>query len=395
MTPRRTAVAILGAGPAGLLLAHLLDEAGIANVVLEKHTREHVESRLRAGVLEHGTVSLVRRLGVADRLDREGAVQTGVELRFDGDCRRIPLADLTGRPMTVYGQRELVRDLIAARLARGGEIVFEAADAEPVAVATSEPRVRYRVDGSTHELACEVVAGCDGSHGASVRAVPPGELAVHERHHPFAWLGVLARVAPSYCEVVYASSPDGFALGSSRSREVSRLYVQCRPGDRLEDWPDDRVWGELHARLAAPGFRLTEGPVLQKDLTRMRSRVVEPMQWGRLFLAGDAAHVVPPTGAKGLNLAAADAAALAEALRGWFARGDRRGLDAYSETSLRRAWRVQQFAWELTTMLHVPDAGADAAARRFERRLQRARFDRVTATPHGMRAFAEAYVECA
>lgn len=394
MTPRRTAVAILGAGPAGLILAHLLDEAGVDNVVLEKHTREHVESRLRAGVLEHGTVTLLRRLGLADRLDREGKVLPGVELRFDGECRRIPLADLTGRPMTVYGQRELVRDLIAARLERGGDIVFEAGDAEPVEVRTREPRVVYQAGASRRELACTVVAGCDGSHGSSARAVERGELTVHERQHPFAWLGLLAHVPPSYAEVVYASSPAGFALGSSRSPQVSRLYLQCSPGEQLEDWPDERAWAELHRRLAAPGFRLEEGPVLEKDLTRMRSRVVEPVRSGRLFLAGDAAHVVPPTGAKGLNLAAADAADLADALVGWFVRGDRHGLDTYSQRCLRRTWRVQQFTWEFTTMLHVADASADPAEDLFERRLQRARFDRVTADPLGMRAFAEEYAGC-
>lgn len=386
---RRTQVAIIGAGPAGLLLGHLLQQLGVDSVVLEKRSRAHVESRLRAGVLEQATVDLLRSLGVSRGVDRCGLVQRGIEIRFDGESRRVPLAELTGRPMTVYGQRELVCELIASSLDRGRELVFEAEDVTLHGLLDPRPRVRYRTGSTEVELECDVVAGCDGFRGVSRRSVPSRIARVRERDFGLAWLGILAQVAPSYPEAVYASTERGFALGSSRSPQVSRLYVECAPTDTVADWPDARVWDELALRLATEGFSLQEGPTLEKDITRVRAFVTEPMRYGRLLLAGDAAHVFPPTGAKGLNTAAGDVAVLAEALERWYA-GDSDALDGYSERCLRRAWRVQEFAAAMTRMLHtgVPELRCGGE---FERRLQRASFERVT-TGAGAQAFAEDYV---
>lgn len=381
---------VIGAGPAGLILAHLLGQAGVDALVLEKHSRPYVEGRLRAGVLEQTTVELLGRIGVRDGIDAYGLVQRGVELRFDGESRRVPLAELTGRPMTVYGQRELVRELIASWLARGGELVFDAAEVALDAVTSTRPAVRYRQGGRLVEVESDLVAGCDGFHGASRRAVPTGALRVFERDFGLAWLGILAEVAPSYSEAVYASSPRGFALGSSRSPQVSRLYLECAPTDTLSQWPDARVWEELALRLATDGFTLAEGPVLEKDLSRLRAFVAEPMRYGRLLLAGDAAHVFPPTGAKGLNAAAGDAALLAECVERWYG-GDEQALDGYSARCLRRAWRVQAFAASMTSMLHL-GANAGAGGRGdFDRRLQRSSYERIT-TGSGVQAFAEDYV---
>jgi p-hydroxybenzoate 3-monooxygenase len=385
----RTQVGIVGAGPAGLLLGHLLDRAGIDNVILEKRSREHVEGRLRAGVLEQSTVELLRDLGVADRLDREAATRTGIELRFDGDSRRMPLADLTGRSMTVYGQRKIVQDLIAARLERGTSLVFSAAD---VAVCDIDrrPTVTYSLDGRCIELRCDVVAGCDGFHGVCRTCIPAGAIHAHERDFGSTWLGLLAETPPAYAEVVYATSPGGFALGSWRTPEVSRLYVECPPADTVDDWPDERVWDELACRLATEGFALRPGPTIEKDVTSVRAFVAEPMRVGQLFLVGDAAHIFPPMGAKGLNVAAADAATLAEALERCYA-GDARALDGYSTRCLRRAWRVQQFSAQMMAMLHLPRGRCPADAG-YDRRLQRSWFDWVTTQEAGMRDFAENYV---
>ena len=387
---RRTQVAIVGAGPAGLLLAHLLESLGIDSVVLEKRSRAHVESRLRAGVLEQGTVDLLRAVGVSDGVDRRGLVQQGIELRFDGESRRVPLAELTGRPMTVYGQRELVCELIASWLGRNRELVFEAEDVTLCGLLDGRPSLHYRHGGEEVQLDCDVVAGCDGFHGVSARTVPGDVRRVFERDFGLAWLGILAQVAPSYPEAVYASTERGFALGSSRSPQVSRLYVECAPTDTVDDWPDARVWDELALRLATEGFELAEGPVLEKDISRVRAHVSEPMRYGRLLLAGDAAHVFPPTGAKGLNAAASDVAVLAECLERWYA-GDSGALEGYSQRCLRRAWRVQEFAADLTAALHVGTPGSAWSTSGFDRRLQRAAFERVT-TGAGARAFAEEYV---
>jgi p-hydroxybenzoate 3-monooxygenase len=358
----RTQVGIVGAGPAGLLLSHLLAMAGIDSVVLEARSREYVQQRVRAGVLEHPTVELLREVGLADRLDREGMPHEGISLRFEGVDHRIDFTDLVGRGITVYGQQEVVKDLIARRLADGGDLRFEVSDVTLDGIADAPVIGFTDADGQHQELHCDVVAGCDGFHGISRGAFAPE---VFDREYPYAWLGILAKAAPTQHELAYASHANGFALYSMRSPEVTRLYLQVPPDTDLADWPDNRIWDELGTRLAADGFILNEGPVLEKGVTGMRSFVAEPMRHGRLFLAGDAAHIVPPTGAKGMNLAIADVRVLAEALTAYFARGDEAGLDAYSDTCLRRVWRAEHFSWWMTSMLHnAPDGDP------FTRRLQ-------------------------
>jgi p-hydroxybenzoate 3-monooxygenase len=385
-----TQVGIVGAGPAGLLLAHLLHLQGIESVVLEARSREYVEARVRAGVLEQTTVDLLDEAGVAERLHREGLVHRGLELRFDGRGHRIDFAELTsGRAITVYGQQEVVKDLIAARLAYGGELRFEVSDVALHDLESERPRVRFSHEGAEHELRCDVVAGCDGFHGISRPTVPEGVLRVYEREYPFAWLGILAEVAPSSEELIYCHHDRGFALHSMRSPTVTRLYLQCAPDADIEDWPDERIWEELQTRFAtADGdFELGQGPLVEKGITPMRSFVVEPLRHGRLFLAGDAAHIVPPTGAKGLNLAAADVRVLSEALGAWYASGDESGLDAYSDTCLRRVWRVQHFSWWMTSMLHrFP--GDDP----FEPQLQRSQLHYVVSSRAAATTLAENYV---
>jgi p-hydroxybenzoate 3-monooxygenase len=385
-----TQVGIVGAGPAGLLLAHLLHLQGIESVVLEARSREYVEARVRAGVLEQTTVDLLDEAGVAERLHREGLVHRGLELRFDGRGHRIDFAELTsGRAITVYGQQEVVKDLIAARLAYGGELRFEVSDVALHDLESERPRVRFSHEGAEHELRCDVVAGCDGFHGISRPTVPEGVLRVYEREYPFAWLGILAEVAPSSEELIYCHHDRGFALHSMRSPTLTRLYLQCAPDADIEDWPDERIWEELQTRFAtADGdFELGQGPLVEKGITPMRSFVVEPLRHGRLFLAGDAAHIVPPTGAKGLNLAAADVRVLSEALGAWYASGDESGLDAYSDTCLRRVWRVQHFSWWMTSMLHrFP--GDDP----FEPQLQRSQLHYVVSSRAAATTLAENYV---
>jgi p-hydroxybenzoate 3-monooxygenase len=384
-----TQVGIVGAGPAGLLLAHLLARQGIESVVLEARDREYVEARVRAGVLEQTTVDLLDEAGVADRLHREGLVHEGLELRFDGRGHRIDLSDLTGgRAITVYGQQEVVKDLIAARLEAGGELLFDVGDVTLHDVESERPCLRFSHEGSEHELRCDVIAGCDGFHGVCREAVPEGTLSVYEREYPFAWLGILAEVAPSSEELIYCHHERGFALHSMRSPQLTRLYLQCAPDEELDAWPDERIWSELQSRLATDdGWTLEEGPLVEKGITPMRSFVVAPLRYGRLFLAGDAAHIVPPTGAKGLNLAAADVRVLSEALDDWYARGDSTGLDAYSDTCLRRVWRVQHFSWWMTSMLHrFP--GNDP----FEAQLQRSQLRYVCSSRAAATTLAENYV---
>jgi p-hydroxybenzoate 3-monooxygenase len=385
----RTQVAIVGAGPAGLLLARLLACQGVDSVVLERRSREHVERRLRAGVLEQGTADLLRAAGVGERLDRKGLVHHGLYLQFDGERHRIPLSELTeGRAITVYGQHEVVKDLIAARLAGDGDLYFDVDDVRPLDVDGEAPCVRYRLDGDERELRCDFVAGCDGFHGPCRGVIPQSHIAAFERTYPFAWLGVLAETPPSLDELIYAHHERGFALHSMRSPTLTRLYVQCAPDDPLEAWPDARVWDELHARLETrDGWSLHEGPIVEKGITTMRSFVVEPMRYGRLFLAGDAAHVVPPTGAKGMNLAAADVRVLAEALVAWYKSGRADLLDAYSATCLRRVWRAEHFSWWMTSMLHrFP--GDDA----FQKRLQRSQLRYVCTSTAAATSLAENYV---
>src|SRR4051812_16778343 len=379
----RTQVGIVGAGPAGLVLAHLLRREAIDCVLLEDRSREHVEQRVRAGVLEQGTVDTLIDLGVGERLQREGLVHHGVELRFGGVGHRISLSELTGgRTITLYGQQKVVEDLIDAWFDGGGELRFEVDD---VRVDPQRARVEFTHDGERHDLDCDVVAGCDGFHGVCRPTIPDGVLTVYERVYPFAWLGILAEVAPSSDELIYCHHERGFALHSMRSPQLTRLYLQVEPDDDIDEWADERIWEELQTRFATAegGWVLDQGPIVEKGITPMRSFVVEPMQHGRLFLAGDAAHIVPPTGAKGLNLAVHDVKALASAL----AEGSESALAAYSETCLRRVWRVQHFSWWMTSMLHrAPNPST------FEERLQKAQLDYVTSSEAGARTLAENYV---
>ena len=386
--PLRTQVAIVGAGPAGLVLGQLLQHAGIDAVVLEDRGREYVEQRVRAGVLEQGTVDLLHELGVAERLDREGIVHHGLELRFRHEPHRVPLSDLTGgRTITIYGQQEVVKDLIAARLAAGLPLLFEVDDVTLHGIDSERPRLRFRHDGEEQELECDVIAGCDGFHGVCRPSIPDGVLSVYDHEYPFGWLGILAQVPPSTDELIYTNHERGFALHSLRSPELSRLYIQCDPRDDIAKWPDERIWKEMHTRFEADGWTLNEGPIIEKGITPLRSFVVEPMQHGRLFLAGDAAHIVPATGAKGLNLAVADVKVLAGALQRWYENEDDSLLRAYSDTCLKRVWRVQHFSWWMTSMLHRL-AGADG----FEAHLQLAQLDYVTSSEAAARTLAENYV---
>jgi p-hydroxybenzoate 3-monooxygenase len=385
----RTRVAIVGAGPAGLVLSHLLARQGIDSVVLEVRSREYVERRVRAGVLEQGSVDLLVGAGVGERLKREGLVHHGIELRFEGQAHRIPLSELTGgRAITVYGQQEVVKDLIRARLEAGGEIHFEAGAVSLHDLETPAPAVRYEQGGTTHELRCDFVAGCDGFHGVCRDAVPAGGLTVFQKEYPFAWLGILAAAPPATAEIIYAYHERGFALHSMRSPQISRLYLQCRPDETLEAWPDARIWQELQVRLGVGGgWSLTEGPILERGITTLRSFVVEPMQYGRLFLAGDAAHIVPPTGAKGMNLAISDVRVLAEALTRWYRTGEAEPLEAYSATCLRRVWRAEHFSWWMTSMLHRFD-GDDG----IEHRLQLSQLRYVCSSKAAATSLAENYV---
>ncbi len=383
----RTQVAIVGAGPAGLVLAHLLHLAGIASVIVESRSREYVEHRVRAGVLEQGTVDLLREIGVADRLDREGLVHDGIELQFEGERHRIDFPSLTGgRRITVYGQQEVVRDLIAARIASGRPLLFEVAEVGVHAIDSENPSIRFRHGGEEVELRCDFIAGCDGFHGVCRESIPRGVLKAFEREYPFAWLGILAATPPSNDELIYAYHDRGFALHSMRSPTLTRLYLQVRPDEELDEWPDDRIWEELELRLGLEGWTLNTGDVVEKGVTGMRSFVVEPMQYGRLFLAGDAAHIVPPTGAKGLNLAVADVRVLAELLAAWYA-GKSSALDSYSSEALRRVWRAEHFSWFMTSMLHRLEEGDD-----FDAKLQLAQLAYVCSSERAAGSLAENYV---
>jgi len=386
---RRTKVGIIGAGPAGLMLSHLLHREGIDSVVLESRTRAYVEQRVRAGVLEQGTVDLLDASGVGARMRREGLVHHGIEIRFGGTGRRIDFPSLTGgRSIVVYGQQEVVKDLIEARLADGGAILFEATDTMPHAFDTNEPTIRYKQDGNPHALACDFIVGCDGFHGVSRQAIPQGHLTVFERTYPFAWLGILAKAPPTHDELIYAYHDHGFALYSMRSPELTRLYLQVAPNEDRALWPDRRIWDELHARLeTGDGWTLREGPVLETLVAPMRSFVAEPMQCGRLFLAGDAAHIVPPTGAKGMNLAMADVHILARALADFYASGREDELRAYSQACLARVWRAEHFSWWMTSMLHrFPNDDA------FGHRLQLSQLEYVTSSIPAATSLAENYV---
>ena len=383
-----TRVAIVGAGPAGLLLGQLLTVAGIDNIVIERRSPEHVLARIRAGILECGTVDALARAGVDARLRREGLAHHGIELSFGGARHRIDFHALIGRDVTVYGQTEVTRDLMAARQASGMPTVYDADEVSLHDFDGQRPRVRYRKAGAMHEVACDFIAGCDGFHGVSRASVPATATQVFERVYPFGWLGVLSDTPPVADELIYASHPRGFALCSMRSKTRSRYYVQVPSTEQPEAWSDARFWDELRRRLDAPAAEaLVTGPSIEKSIAPLRSFVCEPMRFGRLFLAGDAAHIVPPTGAKGLNLAASDVVYLADGLAAHYRDGDPRGLDQYSETCLRRVWKAERFSWWMTSLLHrFPDADA------FAHRIQQAELDYLVGSEAACRSLAENYV---
>ena len=379
---------IVGAGPAGLLLSHLLHLEGVESVVIETQTRIHTQERVRAGVLEQGTVDLLCATGLGERLKRQGLVHHGIELRFNRRGHRIDFSKLTdGRAITVYAQAEVVKDLIEARLASGGQILFEVSDVRIDGYNSASPRIHFIHNGEQCDIACDYIAGCDGFHGVCRPSVPAGGLRFYEQTYPFGWLGILAAAPPACEELIYANHERGFALHSMRTPQVSRLYLQCRPDEDLSEWSDTRIWEELQRRFETEdGFQVNQGPILQKGVTAMRSFVTEPMQYGRLFLAGDAAHIVPPTGAKGLNLAVADVRILALALACRFRTGSEDLLNRYSETCLRRVWRAQHFSWWMTSMLHRLEQGDG-----FHHRRQLAELDQVTTMPAAAATLAANY----
>ena len=385
----RTQVAIVGAGPAGLLLSHLLHLQGVESVVIENRSRDYIEQRVRAGVLEQGTVDLLTASGVGERLRRECIVRDSIELRFGGRRHPLNLKELSGgRPYTIYAQQEIVEDLVEARLAAGGQILFEVEDVSVSDLDSASSRIHFSRNGEPVELACDFIAGCDGFHGVCRPSIPAGALSVFERVYPFGWLGILVEAATPEQETVYAWHERGFGFFNRRSPALTRHFLQVAADEDVANWPDERIWQELRVRLATDdGWQLTEGPVLSKNITEMRSFVVEPMRYGRLYLAGDAAHIVPPTGAKGLNLAVADVRVLAPALAAYFAAGRSELLDAYSATCLKRVWRVEHFSWWMTSMLHrFPEDDA------FQQRLQRSQLEYVISSRAAATTLAENYV---
>jgi p-hydroxybenzoate 3-monooxygenase len=381
-------VAIIGAGPAGLFLAHLLRRSGVDVLVLERHDRAYVEGRVRAGVLEPIAVDLMERLGLGERLRREGLSHAGVNIAHDGEIFRIDMKSLAGgQAITVYGQQEVMKDLYDGAEARQIQIVFEAEDVAPHEVAGEAPYVTWRAGGIEQRLDCDFVAGCDGFHGISRATIPAEALSCYERVYPFGWLGILAEAPPAADELIYCNHARGFALATMRSRTRSRYYLQCRLDERLEDWPDERFWDEVCLRMGGAAAGVVRAPSFEKSIAPLRSFVAEPMRHGRLFLAGDAAHIVPPTGAKGLNLAVADVAVLARGLAAFYHAGRRDLLDRYSEICLRRIWKVQRFSWWMTSMLHRFPGEND-----FDRRRQLAELDYVTGSRAAMTSLAENYV---
>ena len=384
----RTKVAIIGAGPAGLLLGQLLKTYGIDNVILERHTPDYVLGRIRAGLLEEGTVRLLGEVGAGSRAHAEGLVHDGIELAFDGARHRIDMKALTGKTVMIYGQTEVTLDLMNARKAAGLTSIYEAADVQPLDFDTDHPRVTYVKDGATHEIACDFIAGCDGFHGISRASVKADAIETFERIYPFGWLGILSETPPVSHELIYSNHARGFALCTMRSTHRSRYYVQCPLDDHIDQWPDERFWDELKSRLDQRAVdKLVTGPSIEKSIAPLRSFVAEPMRFGRMFLAGDAAHIVPPTGAKGLNLAASDAHYLAVSLREYYDEKSSAGIDHYSSTALTRVWKAVRFSWWMTSMLHkFPDNG------RFGARIQIAELDYVTSSKAAMTSLAENYV---
>ncbi|MGH8672819.1 MAG: 4-hydroxybenzoate 3-monooxygenase [Burkholderiales bacterium] len=386
----RTQVGIVGAGPAGLLLSHLLHLGGIESVVLDNRSRAEIEATIRAGVLEQGTVDVLNGTGLGERMQREGFQHHGIELRFGGRGHRIDFPSLTGgKSVMVYAQHEVLKDLIKARIERGGCVLFEVSHVSVYDLDTASPRIRFRTkQGALDELACDYVAGCDGTNGVCRPSIPSGLLTVYEKVYPFGWLGILCNAPPSSDELIYALHESGFALVSTRSPDIQRLYLQVDPADRIESWSDDRIWSELRRRLAThDGWAPKEGPIFSKVIVGMRSFVAEPMQYGRLYLAGDCAHVVPPTGAKGLNLAVADVQVLARAFEQFYASGKKELLDQYSSTALRRVWKAERFSWWMTSMLHRFPGGGE-----FQYRMQLAELDYVSGSRAGATSLAENYV---
>jgi p-hydroxybenzoate 3-monooxygenase len=384
----RTKVAIIGAGPAGLLLGQLLHLYGIETVILERKDPDYVLGRIRAGLLEQGTVNLMDEVGVGDRLHRDGLVHDGIELAFDGARHRIDMKKATGgRTVTIYGQTEVTRDLMDARAAKGLTTIYEASDVTPRDFDTDHPRVTYRKDGVIHEIACDFIAGCDGFHGVSRASVPAGAIRTYDRVYPFGWLGILSETPPVSPELIYSRHDRGFALCTMRSAHRSRYYLQCTLDDHVDNWSDDRFWEELKRRLDKEAVdNLVTGPSIEKSIAPLRSFVAEPMRFGRMFLAGDAAHIVPPTGAKGLNLAASDVHYLSQALREFYDEKSVAGIDAYSQTALARVWKAERFSWWMTSMLHVfPDTDA------FTARIQSAEFDYVVNSQAAMTSLSENY----
>lgn len=384
----RTQVGIIGAGPAGLLLSHLLHLNGIESVVLEARGRDLIESTIRAGVLEQGTMDLLSKTGVGGRMKAEGALHHGFEPAFEGKRRRIDLTGLTGKSITVYAQHEVIKDLVAARLAAQGQIKFGVSDVSLDGIVGNSPVIRYRHNDADHELLCDFVIGCDGSQGVSRTYIPETLRRDFERVYPFGWFGILVEAPPSSEELIYARHERGFALVSTRSPGVQRMYFQCDPKDDVNQWSDDRIWAEMHARVDSDdGHQVIEGKIFQKNIVGMRSFVSGTMRHGRLFLAGDAAHIVPPTGAKGLNLAVSDVRVLAEGLEAYYKSGEEELLNAYAETALKRIWRAEHFSYWMTSVLHRLEK-----ASAFERQLQVAELDHVTTSRNAALVLAENYV---
>lgn len=390
MKSTRTQVGIIGAGPAGLLLSQLLHREGIESIVLERHSREDIEAIIKAGVLEQGTVDLMNEIGAGERMMKEGFHHEGIILRFDGRDERIDFPSLTGgKSVVIYAQHDVIKDLVKLRLSTGGDIRFGSQDVSVHDLETSEPKIRYRDEqDQVQEITCDFIAGCDGTQGICRPSVPAGKLKTYERLYPFGWFGILCKAPPSSDELIYAMHERGFVLVSTRSPDVQRMYFQCSPTEKVGEWSDDRIWSEFHTRLATKdGWAPMEGPIFSKTVIGMRSLVTEPMRYGSLFLAGDSAHVVPPTGAKGLNLAATDAQILARAFVGHYKQNRSDLLDTYSETALRRVWKATRFSWWMTSMLHT-FPGSDE----FQHRLQVAELDYVTKSHAAATALAENYV---
>ena len=382
----RTPVGIIGAGPAGLMLSHLLHLAGIESVILENRSRDYIESRIRAGLLEQWATDLLIETGVGERMKREAMFHDGIHFCFDGALHHINFRKLVGKGVTIYGQQEVVKDLVERRLADGGQIFFDVADVSVHDVTGRTPKIRFRHDGKDHELDCDFIGGCDGFHGICRPSMPASALTVYDREYPFGWVGILSELPPPDDELIYAYHPRGFALYTMRSPTLARLYFQCAPDEDIENWPDRMIWQELHARIGGTK-PLTEGHILQKGITAMRSFVVEPMQYGRLFLAGDSAHIQPPTGAKGMNLALADVMVLSRALTEFYRSGRDDLLERYSQTCQRRVWKAQRFSWWMTQIFHL-----DPSHNAFDRKRQLAELDYVVHSEAASLSLAENYV---